>query len=52
MAETVEVDFGELQEATDIAEAAYLWAERNEEVPTWNQWVPLVSQLRRHFPDC
>ena len=51
MAETVEVDFSELHGATTVAEAACLWAGRQEKVPTWNQWVSLVSQLRRHFPE-
>ena len=46
MAETVEVSFEELQGIDTIFDAAFYWAERNE-VPTWNEWVSLISQLRR-----
>ena len=47
MPETVDVDFDELRDMETVFEAAYLWAERNA-TPTWNQWVSLISQLRRH----
>ena len=50
MAETVELDFDELQDMQTVFEAAYLWAERNE-IPSWNQWVSLISKLRRRYPD-
>ena len=50
MAETVEVSFEELQGIDTIFDAAFYWAERND-VPTWNEWVSLISQLRRYYPD-
>ena len=49
MAETVDVDFDELQDMQTVFEAAYLWEECNE-VRTWNHWVSLISHLRRRYP--